>query len=62
MATWDEPDSKGSKSEEVHANISFMATTLDGNTTETESDSEEVFIELSRDDLELCLLESLSRY
>ena len=39
-----------------------MARTSEEDATETESDSEEVFSDLSRTDLELCLSESLKRY
>src|SRR3954470_16131621 len=53
MATWDDSDSSKSESnsEGEQANIALMATIDDGSESASDSDSEEVFSELSREDL-----------
>src|SRR3954469_23629094 len=51
MATWDDSDSESEPdSEGEQANIALMATVDDGSESTTESDSEEVFSELSREE------------
>ena len=62
METWDESYSEGLDSNEEHANVAFMDTASERNTSKTDPDSKEVFSELSHAELELCLPESLSRY
>ena len=52
MATWDEIESDSSESDfEEQENVAFMATTS-GNSSDGESDPEEVFSDLSRSDFE----------
>ena len=65
MATWD--DSKSSeaetKSEDERANIALMANiSEDTDTSEFESDAEDVFSKFSRSQLEESLSEILERY
>src|SRR3954470_11249481 len=60
MATWDDSDSESeSDSEGEQANIALMATIDDGLESTSESDSEEVFSELSREELVSSLTELL---
>ena len=62
MATQDDSGSDSSESDsEEQANVALMATTS-RNTSDGESDSEEVFSDLSRSDLESCLSETLNSY
>jgi chromosome segregation ATPase len=62
MATWDDSESESSESDsEEQANVAFMATTY-GNSSDGESDPQEVFSDLSRSDLESCLSGTLSSY
>ncbi|XP_050889632.1 uncharacterized protein LOC127094916 [Lathyrus oleraceus] len=63
MATWDDYESEASESdsEEEQANVALMDTTS-GSSSKRESDSEEVFSDFSRSNLEACLSESLSLY
>src|SRR3954471_18836464 len=50
MATWDESESESeSDSESEQANLALMATVDDGSESTSESDSAEVFSELSRE-------------
>src|SRR4051812_33059906 len=56
MATWDESEDD---SEDEQANCALMATEDDGSESTSESDSEEVFSELSRDELVSGLTELL---
>src|SRR3954462_8513148 len=56
MATWDESEDD---SEDEQANCALMATEVDGSKSTSESDSEEVFSELSRDELVSGLTELL---
>src|SRR4051812_27612088 len=60
MATWDDSESESeSDSEGEQANFALMATVDDGSESILESDSEEVFSELSRDELVSSLTELL---
>jgi hypothetical protein len=60
MATWDDSESGSSESDsDEQANVAFMATT---SRSSSDEESEEVFSELSRSDLESCLSETLSSY
>jgi hypothetical protein len=62
MATWDDSESDSSESDaDEQANVAFMATTS-RNSSDEESESEEVFTELSRSELESCLSETLNSY
>ena len=57
MATWDDSESGSSESDsDEQANVAFMATT----SSSSDEESEEVFSELSRSDLESCLSETLT--
>src|SRR3954469_10180299 len=56
MATWDESEDE---SDDEQANCALMATEVDGSESTSESDSEEVFSELSRDELVSGLTELL---
>src|SRR4051812_49809956 len=56
MATWDESEDD---SEDEQANCALMVTEADGSESTSESDSEEVFSELSRDELVSGLTELL---
>src|SRR3954463_12703337 len=58
MATWDESEDE-SDSEDEQANCALMATEDDGSESTSESDSEEVFSELTRDELVSGLTELL---
>src|SRR4051812_8072117 len=58
MATWDESEDE-SDSEDEQANCALMATEDDGSESTSESDSEEVFSELSRKELVSSLTELL---
>src|SRR3954469_17785174 len=58
MATWDESEDE-SDSEDEQANCTLMATEDDGSESTLESDSEEVFSELTRDELVSGLTELL---
>src|SRR3954462_827116 len=58
MATWDESEDD-SDSEDEQANCALMATEDDGSESTSESDSEEVFSELTRDELVSSLTELL---
>src|SRR4051812_17022747 len=61
METWDDSDSSESDSEDEQGNIALMAT-MDAelkSTSESDSDSEEVFSNLSRDELASSLAETL---
>jgi hypothetical protein len=61
-ATWDDSESDSSESDsDEQANVALMATTSK-NTSDEESESEEVFSKLSRSDLESCLSETLNSY
>src|SRR4051812_20187148 len=60
MATWDDSESESkSDSEGEQANFALMATEDDGSESTSESDSEEVFSELSREELVSILTELL---
>src|SRR3954470_17758193 len=61
MATWDDSDSSDqeSDSKDEQANIALMATVDEGSESTSDSDSEEVFSELSRDELVSSLTELL---
>src|SRR4051812_45411995 len=61
MATWDDSDSSESESdyEGEQANIALIATVDNGSESTSESDSEEVFSELSREELVSSLTELL---
>src|SRR3954469_25855632 len=60
MATWDDSESESeSDSEGEQANFALMATMDDGSESTSESDSEEVFSELSREELVSSLTELL---
>src|SRR3954465_9602203 len=60
MATWDDSESESElDSEGEQANFALMATMDDGSESTSESDSEEVFSELSRDELVSSLTELL---
>src|SRR4051812_24469445 len=60
MATWDDSESESeSDSEEERANFALMATEDDGSESTLESDSKEVFSELSREELVSSLTELL---
>src|SRR3954469_21361829 len=58
MATWDDSEYE-SDSEDEQANFALMATEDDGSESTLESDSEEVFSELSREELVSSLTELL---
>src|SRR3954471_7683636 len=58
METWDESEDD-SDSEDEQANCALMATEDDGSESTSESDSEEVFSELTRDELVSGLTELL---
>src|SRR3954465_11266591 len=58
MATWDESEDE-SDSEDEQANCALMATEDDGSESTSESDSEEVFSELTRNELVSSLTELL---
>ncbi|XP_050899820.1 uncharacterized protein LOC127106581 [Lathyrus oleraceus] len=73
MATWDDSESKGEDSDEEKTNVALMATTEDRISSEepydkvsseskSDSDSEEVFSNLSRYDIEICLSKILEKY
>jgi hypothetical protein len=73
MATWDDSESEEEDFDEEKANIALMATTDDPegseepkdkvlSESESDSDSEEVFSNLSRYDIESCLFEMLEKY
>src|SRR3954464_13893953 len=60
MATWDDSESESeSDSEGEQANFALMAIMDDGSESTSESDSEEVFSELSREELVSSLTELL---
>ncbi|KAI5398607.1 hypothetical protein KIW84_064104 [Lathyrus oleraceus] len=62
MATWDNSGSDSSESDsEEQANVTLMATTS-RNASDGESDSEEVFSDLSHSDLESCISKTLNSY
>src|SRR3954466_9167778 len=60
MATWDDSESESeSDSEGEQGNFALMATVDDGSESTSESDSEEVFSELSKEELVSSLIELL---
>lgn len=72
MATWDDSESEKEDSDEEQANIALMETTTDlegseqpGDNvlskSESDSDSEEVFSDLTHSDLEWCFSEILEK-
>lgn len=73
MAKWDESKSEEEDSDEEKANVALMETIDDQEgfeepkdkvmkELESESESEEVFFELSRSDLEFCLSKILEKH
>ncbi|XP_050890418.1 uncharacterized protein LOC127095830 [Lathyrus oleraceus] len=73
VATWHDSESKEEVSDEEYANVALMATITDPegyeeqedkilSESESNSDSEEVFFELSRSDLKSCLSKILEKY
>ena len=73
MATWDDSESEEEDSDEEKANVALMAATQDPTSfeepgdkilseSESNSDYEEVFSNLSRSDFESCLSEMLEKY
>ncbi|XP_058782897.1 uncharacterized protein LOC131657524 [Vicia villosa] len=63
MAIWDDSESSKAESEDERANIALMAhTSSNANSSEFESEVEEVFSKVSRSHLEQCLSKILEKY